>query len=96
MFNLPKTSLFRLLIKITLILIGIFTVYYLLFLKPGLDRSNSALMLQNQLNSFKSTLVQNRIAIVGFTQLDPNSNMLSDENSKLLGDLQKTNEEGLK
>lgn len=87
-----KETLGKALLIFTLLLAG----YYFFFLKPQLELPNKLTKTEKVLSEHHTTLLQNRLAFVELTKLNPDSAVFNLEKSNLVGTLQKTNEEGLK
>lgn len=83
-------------VKVIILLIVFFAGYYIFFLAPKLALPNAYLKAQEIFEEHKANLVQNRIAIVELARLTPNSADLFNKEAELLGQLQQTNENGIK
>ena len=92
----PKKTLILFVVRITMILLIIFLVYYIFFLAPKLALPNAYLKTQEIFAEHRSNLIQNRLAIVSLAQLSPNSNDLFNKEAELLKQLKQTNEKGIK
>ena len=80
-----------------LICTGLFlAANYPLFLYPKLLISNALINTKRTLSTHYYALLQNRLSYMGLTKLDLSSGNFEDEKSEIIGELQKTNEDGLK
>lgn len=85
----------KVLARTVLLLILFLASYYLLILRPQLTLPNKLLKAERQLSRHRSTLLQNRLALVELTRLDPDSAGFNLEKSSLVATVQETNKEGL-
>lgn len=75
----------------TLMFLVLTTVfYYFLILKPQVTKRQELSESQKIINQYLAVLVQNRIAYVGLTQLDENSQNISLQTSSLISTLRRT------
>ena len=83
------------LIKIIVLLLIFFAGYYILFLAPRLALPNAYLEAQKVFAEHRTNLVQNRVALIGLTQLSFNAADLFNKEMGLLRKLQETNKAGI-
>ena len=87
---LKKTGL-----RILFFLLILFGSYYFLFLKPGLEIPTALLETQKVLALHHSNLLQNRVALVELTKLNPDTTDFNNRKTILFMRLQETNKAGL-
>ncbi len=80
----------KILILLTLFLIG----YYFFILGPRLAIPEKAAQLEKEIGQHYFNLLQNRLAFVELTRLNPGSAAFNLEKSSLVETIQKTNQEG--
>lgn len=90
-----KVSRKNLGIKVIIFSAVLFAGYYFLFLAPSLSLPKAFLEAQNQFASHRSLLLENRVALVGLTKLNPASANFNNEKNNLLQTLITTNENAL-
>lgn len=82
------------LVKILAITLLLFGGYYLFFLRPKLELTNSLIQAEKTLGGQMFNLTQNRVAYLELTHLEPKGGNFNLEKSNLVGTLQKTIKEG--
>jgi len=82
-------------LKVIIFLLVLFGGYYIFFLAPKLALPNAYLETQKIFTEHKTNLVQNRVILIELAQLTENSDNLFNKETKLLQQLQETNEKGI-
>ena len=81
--------------KTLFISLAIFSTYYFFFLKPKIELAQNRSETIKILSLHKDTLIQNRIAYITLTQLDPDSANFNAEKVSAVNTLKTTREKGL-
>ena len=82
-------------LKTLFISLAIFSTYYYFFLKPNIELAQIRSETIKILSLHKDTLIQNRIAYITLTQLDPDSANFNAEKVSAVNTLKTTREKGL-
>lgn len=85
----------KLLIKTSLLLVIFLAGYFFFVLRPRLLLPNKIIKTEAGLNEHRSTLLQNRLALIELTRIDPDSGRFDFEKTNLVGTIQETNKRGL-
>jgi len=83
------------LVQILLISLVLFLTYYFFYLKPKIESAKNRAETRKILSLQEDNLIQNRLAFVELTKLDPKSSILNLNSSDIMQTLERTHKTGL-